>query len=352
MQKIYKFVKYPRLAASVFVILLSTAGSCALLQFLSESGLSSYRPRYTRFENSLYQNLRQTSPPVPTTDQNDAEMNIAKTKNANSTVSTPSISVVSVKNASTGEIRQMDLEEYVLGVLLGEMPQSFSMQALMAQAVAIRSFTVRLVAVDTDKHTDCDVCTDYRHCQSFVDAESVTYDISRAREAVESTRGVIAVYHGEPILAAYHAASVDRTRSASEVWGGDVAYLAAVAAPESREASSLSVSFEAEEAMRKLRGLGFPHISAFTADETGLVLFAENGDRRVSASTLARAFGLRSDAFSAEVMPDGALTFTSYGYGHGVGMSQIGADTLAENGFDALSILKYYYTGISFTFIT
>lgn len=107
----------------------------------------------------------------------------------------------------------------------------------MAQAVACRTFAVR-AAMRHDKHKNAAVCTDYRCCQSFRDAAEVEFDISAAREAVEATRGIIAVYDGEPILAAYHAASVGYTRSSAEVWGGELAYLVPVAAVESRESAA------------------------------------------------------------------------------------------------------------------
>lgn len=264
----------------------------------------------------------------------------------------PGLREISVYDTRLGQVRVMPLEEYVVCSLVAEMPQSFEKQALMAQAVACRTFAVR-AAMRHDKHKKADVCTDYRCCQSFRDTAEGKFDSSAAREAAEATRGIIAVYDGEPILAAYHAASVGHTRSSAEVWGGELAYLVPVAAVESRESTAevKAVSAKALTAALKKKKAAFDGGSGICclADADGLCTGISDGVTECSPQEVQNALGLRSDVFAvSESGKD--YTFTSYGFGHGVGMSQYGANALAGEGYDFYEILKYYYTGIGFAF--
>ena len=128
------------------------------------------------------------------------------------------VNVVTVLDAFAGRCFSMSLEDYVLCALVAEMPQNFDIQALMAQAVAIRTYTVRAVLGDS-KHKDADVCSDYRCCQSMMMPDKINFDVSRAKYAVDGTKGIVAVYDGVPIVAAYHSSSVGTTKSSKEVWG-------------------------------------------------------------------------------------------------------------------------------------
>ena len=264
----------------------------------------------------------------------------------------PELREISVYDTRLGQVRVMPLEEYVVCSLVGEMPQSFEKQALMAQAVACRTFAVR-AAMRHDKHKNADVCTDYRCCQSFRDTAEDNFDSFAAQEAAKATRGIIAVYDGEPILAAYHAASVGHTRSSAEVWGGELAYLVPVAAVESREsvAEVKAVSAKALTAALKKKKAAFDGGNGICclADADGLCTGISDGVTVCSPQEVQNALGLRSDVFAvSESGKD--YTFTSYGFGHGVGMSQYGANALAGEGYDFYEILKYYYTGIGFAF--
>ena len=316
--------------------------------------------------DSMYKQLDSRSDSSEKAVETTQKMNFDFEDNANFSVLSPSFSdhalsvsaseiseirEIAVYDTRAGQVRVLPLEEYVVGALVAEMPQSFEKQALMAQAVACRTFAVR-AAMRHDKHKNVAVCTDYRCCQSFRDAAEVEFDISAAREAVEATRGIIAVYDGEPILAAYHAASVGYTRSSAEVWGGELAYLVPVAAVESRESAAevKAVSAKALTAALKKKKAAFEggRICCY-ADADGLCTGISDGVTVCSPQEVQRALGLRSDVFAvSESGKD--YTFTSYGFGHGVGMSQYGANALAEEGYDFYEILKYYYTGIGFAF--
>lgn len=174
----------------------------------------------------------------------------------------------------------MNLEDYVAGCVFGEMPMSFEPQALMAQCVAVRSFTVRQMTMGTSKHKNADVCTDSGCCQNFAKTESMNeIDKRKLFDAVSATRGIIMTYDDMPIEAVYHASSGEYTLSSEDVWGGRVEYLRSVPSPE------------------------------------------------------------------------GEAELTSVLYGHRVGMSQHGANLLAKEGMNYIDILKYYYSGISFSFL-
>ena len=316
---------------------------------------------------SMYKQLDTRSDPSEKAVETTQKMNYDNNENANFTdkpslfsegaftlpaSKIPGIREISVYDTRLGQVRAMPLEEYVVCSLVAEMPQSFEKQALMAQAVACRTFAVR-AAMRHDKHKNADVCTDYRCCQSFRDTAEGKFDSSAAREAAEATRGIIAVYDGEPILAAYHAASVGHTRSSAEVWGGELAYLVPVAAVESRESAAevKAVSAKALTAALKKKKAALDGGSGICclADADGLCTGISDGVTVCSPQEVQNALGLRSDVFTvSESGKD--YTFTSYGFGHGVGMSQYGANALAGEGYDFYEILKYYYTGIGFAF--
>ena len=316
---------------------------------------------------SMYKQLDTRSDPSEKAVETTQKMNFDNNENANFTdkpplftegaftlpaSKIPGLREISVYDTRLGQVRVMPLEEYVVCSLVAEMPQSFEKQALMAQAVACRTFAVR-AAMRHDKHKKADVCTDYRCCQSFRDTAEGKFDSSAAREAAEATRGIIAVYDGEPILAAYHAASVGHTRSSAEVWGGELAYLVPVAAVESRESTAevKAVSAKALTAALKKKKAAFDGGSGICclADADGLCTGISDGVTECSPQEVQNALGLRSDVFAvSESGKD--YTFTSYGFGHGVGMSQYGANALAGEGYDFYEILKYYYTGIGFAF--
>ena len=267
----------------------------------------------------------------------------------------------------TGKTIEMDFEEYVVGCVLAEMPSSFSAQALMAQSVAVRSFTCyKIMNNGAESHNGAVVCTDFRHCQSYIEPEEYEKKsdyskeaLAKIREAVEATSGICAFYDGKPIMAVYHASSGISTKNCSEVWGGDVPYLVSVKAPEDKNICSLDYAFDYNELERKLSGKNdsvkcfsvFGKSVTQNTGEHGLVQYMTFADGKVlNKSELQNALNLRSDDFSAQINED-EVVFTCYGYGHGVGMSQYGANALAKEGYGYMDILKYYYKGIGFSYI-
>lgn len=171
------------------------------------------------------------------------KMNNENSKNAKSPQSTldgnlgdRDFSCVVVKNGKG--IEKMSLEDYVTGCVLGEMPSGFELEALMAQSIAVRTFAVRGMC-GFSKHKDADICTDYRCCQSYHNPDKVSKEtLDKVKSAVNATRGIIATYEGEPIVAVYHSSSGESTLSSKEVWGGDLPYLVSTPSPEGETAVS------------------------------------------------------------------------------------------------------------------
>ena len=323
------------------------------------SALSSNRPQTDNKINyadaSIYVRLENLSETKAVTSDTSAKMNNEIEKNSNPdviSISLPSdynISTIKVYDHTTGTFFTQPIEEYTLCALIAEMPQSFEPEALKAQAVAARTFAIRNAVIGS-KHKDADICTDYRCCQSYKRLSDITFDITKASEAVNATSGIIAVYNGEPILAAYHSSSVGYTKASKDVWGGDVSYLVPVIAAEPKESAVLTTVISKENVQKVLAKYGISGNYSFSHTNDGLCTGVSSNGVYVSAADLKRAFSLRSDTFEVS-FSGGKYTFKNYGYGHGVGMSQYGADALAKQGYDFYEILKYYYTGIEFDFI-
>lgn len=282
----------------------------------------------------------------------------------------PKIETVSVKDADTGTVREMELEQYVACAVLAEMPINAPSEALKAQAVACRTLAVRFV-LETEKsaHDGADICTSPAHCQGYTDTDAFAMAngdvgkkaVENVKNAVLATKGNILLYDGEPIVAAFHASSGGKTASSLEVWGGDVGYLVSVETDEMYDETLSSevvknVSFEKRQLLSLLAKVGIEDteklydrpfsefLSGVTRTESGRVDFVEIDGKRVEGETIRRALGLRSCDFSFSYTDD-TVTFTTVGYGHGVGMSQLGAVEMAKDGESYYSILSRYYPG-------
>ena len=261
-----------------------------------------------------------------------------------------------------GETQTMTLGDYLWGVVAAEMPAGFDQQALNAQAVAARTYTVYKLLHPTDAHA-ADLCDDVGCCQAWIsreerrekwgaeDADALSEKITRA---VEDTDGYAVCYEGAPIQALFHAASAAFTRSADEVWGNEVPYLRSVASPEGDEVPNYYsvVRVPSTEFVEKLTaavpgcdlsGDSAGWIGATVYDQAGLSCAVTIGGAEVETTTLRTLFSLRSSSLSVEVQ-DGDVVFYVTGYGHGVGMSQYGANALAKQGKTWQEILTWYYS--------
>ena len=263
-------------------------------------------------------------------------------------------------------VLEMDLGEYLVGVVRAEMPASFQPEALKAQAVAARTYTLYKLRTGGNHGDAADICTDSTCCQAYLAegqaranwGEDADANEKKVEAAVADTDGQVILYGGTPILAVFHSSSAGLTRAAGEVWLNDLPYLQAVSSPEPSDAIPnyySRVEFTAEEFRQRILA-AFPEaelsggaeswLGDAAVDSAGSVSTLSVGGVTVKGSSLRSALGLRSACFTWEVQ-DGKLVFFVTGYGHGVGMSQYGANAMAEQGADYREILTHYYTGVT-----
>ncbi|MCR5717708.1 MAG: stage II sporulation protein D [Oscillospiraceae bacterium] len=270
-----------------------------------------------------------------------------------------------VYRTATGEICAVPVEEYILGAVAAEMPVSFETEALKAQAVAAHTYAERqrLAAAGREELHGADFSDDPSQFQAFLSEAELRerwgthYDLNQrklstiVREVVEK----VLVYDDQPIIAAFHAMSTGRTESAANVWGSEIAYLRSVDSPADRDAPRFeeTLEFSADETGdRLLQSHPSLHLSGEpenwfgepTRSDAGTVLSVPIGDGLFTGQEVRAAFGLRSAAFTVS-FGKGKFTFTTHGFGHDVGMSQYGANAMAQSGADYTEILAHYYPG-------
>lgn len=254
-----------------------------------------------------------------------------------------------------GNRKEQELEEYLIGVVLAEMPASFESEALKAQAVAARTYTQKAVKTG-GKHGDGSVCTDPSCCQAYLSPEAYLEkggsqeSLEKVRSAVQETAGQCLYYEGELIEATYFSCSGGRTEEAVAVWGTAFPYLLSVDSPGEENAAYFtdSVTFSVEELEKRL-GLEMTNdpadwFEAITYTAGGGVDTMEICGKTYTGTQLRSHLGLRSTAFTVDISGD-VVTFTTRGYGHRVGMSQYGADAMAVQGRTYREILVHYYPG-------
>lgn len=250
-------------------------------------------------------------------------------------------------------VTDMELEDYLTGVILGELPAEFEPEAKKAQAVAARTFAWKAFTTG-GKHGDGSVCTDSRCCQAYIDPETYTGStqaVEDAREAALDTAGMVMTYEGMLIEATYFSCSGGSTEDAVAVWGTDFPYLRSTDSPGEENAAHYSdtVTFSAEEFQQKLgvtlTGAPDSWFGMTTYTAGGGVATMEIGGVSYSGTTLRSLLGLRSTAISVSTRGS-SITITTRGYGHRVGMSQYGAEAMAAGGSQWQDILQYYYQGV------
>lgn len=273
---------------------------------------------------------------------------------------------VTLKVLNGDQVEEMDLGTYLVGVVRAEMPASFEQEALRAQAVAARTYTLYKIQSGGNHGDTADICTDSTCCQAYISEDRAKsnwgdnadeYE-AKIESAVTSTDGEAILYGGVPILAVFHSSSAGLTRAAGEVWLNDLPYLQAVDSPEAGDSIPnyySRVEFTAEEFREKflaahpeadLSGPIGGWLKDTVADAAGSVATLSVGGVTVKGTEVRTILGLRSACFEWET-EDGKLVFYVTGYGHGVGMSQYGANQMAKDGADYREILTHYYTGVT-----
>ncbi len=273
-------------------------------------------------------------------------------------------------NTATGEVVTLSAADYIKGVVAAEMPASYHEEALKAQAVAAHTYALRIIgsqlANPSEELKGAYFSTDPDKFQAYMSKEQAKayygdqFDVywKKISDAVDSVIGKVAVYDGQPIAAAFHAISCGTTENAKNVWGNEVAYLQPVDSPGDKlspqyEADKTLTAEEVKQALTEQNSslnLGEDKAAWFSdlkTTESGTVSQITVGDSTMTGLELRNLLDLRSAAFTVGYdQGKDSFTFHTKGYGHGVGMSQYGADYLARQGKTYEEILKQYYTGI------
>ena len=262
-----------------------------------------------------------------------------------------------------GQVDELTMGDYLWGVVAAEMPAAFEPEALRAQAVCARTYSLWKLRAKSHQEEGADICADSTCCQAYLsqedaaqrwggDADAYTAKIAAA---VADTDGQVLTYEGGPIQAVFFSSASGATEDAAAVWGKSLPYLVSVDSPEGDEVpnyrSTVTLTAEEVKALAKEAGLGCDlsgEPSGWVTDvvrtDSGRVASLKLGGAELSGGAARSLFSLRSAAFEVSEA-EGAFTFSVTGYGHGVGMSQYGANALAKQGKGWREILAHYYTG-------
>ena len=274
---------------------------------------------------------------------------------------------IAVYNPSTEKLSQMDLETYILGVLSAEMPALYETEALKAQAVCARTYTLyKIEHGGCGRYPGAEICTDFKHCQAYNDETALRalwqtdYDLylQKLKSAVDDTRAEVITYAGQPIQALYHSISGGQTEDAQNVFSQALPYLVGVSSPgeeyDTRFSAQKAFTFaEVAQRINALFGNGTiktenvkNQAKINSTYPSGRVQTCMFGKATFSGTQARTIFELNSAHFSIRVEGEN-LVFTTVGNGHGVGMSQTGANAMAKQQSTYLQILRHYYTGVT-----
>ena len=273
---------------------------------------------------------------------------------------------IKLLHTKTGEVDEMPLDEYLLGVVSAEMPANFEEEALKAQAIVARTYTVYSIMNSKNKHENADICDSASCCQAWISKEerlakwdetTRNENWNKIVEAVNETKGKVIKYDGKVIDAFFHSNSGGKTEVPVNVWGGtNYPYLQSVetAGEEgySQYKSEVKLSKEDFENKIKEKHSDFQinydendciKITEYT--DSGRVKTIKVGNLNLSGVEFRSLMGLKSTNFEIE-LSENEVTINVVGNGHGVGMSQTGANTLAKGGANYEEIIKHFYTGV------
>ena len=276
---------------------------------------------------------------------------------------------VKVYITETGKIEEVNLEDYICGVLSNERPANFEKEALKAQAVAARTYLASKKLNSCTLHEGIDIC-DSTHCQVYTSKEKrlEKWDASYAneywnkiKEAVDETSGQVLCYNGEIVLyPQFFSTSSGQTENSEDVYLGEIPYLRSVSstgeesAPKYTSTKSLKISDFVYLLNSNFNNLNVTveniknNFKIKSSSEAGGVIKLDINNVEIRGIDFRKALSLNSTNFTYEFNGD-TITFNCKGYGHGVGMSQWGANAMAKNGSSYDEILKHYYTGIEIT---
>lgn len=256
---------------------------------------------------------------------------------------------VNVKRKSG--IVTLELEEYVVGVVASEMPASFNIEALKAQAILARTYALKSKQ-NNRTLTDNSSTQNYKDNNELKNMWGSNYSTyyNKVLNAVDSTKGMYLSYNGNYIEALYHSTSNGKTESSINVWGNDYPYLVSVDSTYDNTNPSFikeqTISYETLSSKLKMEVNNETEFNILNKTIGDRVASIEVNGKTYKGTDFRNLLGLRSADFEIEKNDTGVI-FKTKGYGHGVGMSQYGANGMAKNGYDYRSILLHYFKGVS-----
>ncbi|MEQ6378036.1 stage II sporulation protein D [Bacillaceae bacterium S4-13-56] len=294
---------------------------------------------------------------IPFVDSGEREVEVAQNENKPVTLDIDSDIDVKVWRASASVAETVPIEEYVVGVVASEMPADFEMEALKAQALAARTYIVKYMinqeepvnesgaqVTDTIEHQVYKNEDDLR--ETF--GKDYNWKMERIIEAVRATKGKIITYDGEPIDASFFSTSNGFTENSEDYWANELPYLRSVASPWDEESPKFldqTIVPRAKVAEKLGVPLASPLKVTISKTEGNRVETIEIGGETFTGRDIRDMFDLRSSDFTMEEKDD-YIIFKTKGYGHGVGMSQYGANGMAKEGKTYEEIIHYFYKGV------
>ena len=285
------------------------------------------------------------------------------TQNTLAALQVPQPEYFSILDRSTGQVEKVAVLDYLYGAVAAELPPGFHLEAMKAQAVASHTYALYCQEHPSQDLGGADFSADPSNWEGYVTREQMlerypdlgeTY-WEKIKNAVDEVASTVLVYQEEPILAAYHSMSAGATEFASNVWNGTVPYLIPVDSVGDTLADQFetSVTFASEQ-IKGILTEAYPDLTLsgdtrswfqiISRSPSGYVLTLQAGNLQISGKDLRTLLGLRSTNFTITAQTNSFL-FTTKGYGHGVGLSQYGADYMARQGSGYEEILLHYYTG-------
>ncbi|MCI8587749.1 MAG: stage II sporulation protein D, partial [Clostridia bacterium] len=287
--------------------------------------------------------------------------NIVSEENPPQTYDYKDFSTVKLLHTATGEVEELNMDEYLYGVVSAEMPASYDKEALKAQAIVARTYTIYQIRNSPDKHVGAGMCDSYACCQAWISKEERLNKWEEAEResnwqkivsAVDETSGKIVTYGGTPINAFFHSNSGGITESSVNMWGGiDYPYLKSVqtSGEDGYSQYSSNVTITNEDLLNKIKEkysnieIDFTNnesIKIIDYTESNRVRTVRFGNVEMAGTEARTLLGLKSTNFEIS-RTDNDVTFSVIGYGHGVGMSQTGADSMAKSGSNFEEIIKH-----------
>lgn len=258
---------------------------------------------------------------------------------------------VTVKNSDTKEETKLDLEEYIIGVVAGEMPASFHEEALKAQAIAARSYALYKINTTSQSYDLVNDITNqvYITKEEMLEKWQENYDYyyEKIKTAVLETKDLVMEYDGQIISAYYFAMSNGSTEDVSLVFGENREYLTSVDSQWDKNVKNFEVTTEInKEAFCNKLAIDCTSITIgdINRSNTGRINNITINNKTFSGTNFRNILGLRSTDFDIEITDK--IFITTRGYGHGVGMSQYGANEMAKNGYTYKEILNHYYQNV------